>query len=239
MGLKENTTKLNALLEKANSLPDDDYYNRFWDSFQENGNRTNYAVAFGSCWNKDNFKPKYSLRPTNAYMMFFNNTGSIIDLGEVAEDYFNALRIELDFSKAINVIYGIAALHAKRFKKLDFSSATNMGNLFYSHGSYVNCVEEIDEFISSEITTYDNSTFQQATHLREIRFTGVIAKGVINFQWNTKLSKASITSLINVLSPNTSGLTCTLSQTAVNNAFTNEERVELFSTKPNWTISLA
>ena len=216
-------------------------YDAFWDNYQQNGNRTNYCSAFGACWNKDNFKPKYSIRPTSAYYMFYNNIGAYIDIGEVAEDYFDALGIELDYSKAGHCQYAIAALHAKRFKKLDFSSATGMIGLFYSHSNVINnnnSVEEIDEFVSSEITTYDNSTFQHATHLREIRFTGVIAKGVINFQGNTKLSKASIESIVNALSPNTSGLTCTLSATAINNNFTNDERVELFSTKLNWTISL-
>ena len=214
-------------------------YDAFWDSYQQNGNRTNYCSAFGACWNKDNFKPKYSIRPTSAYYMFFNNIAACIDIGEVAEDYFDALGIELDYSKARLCQYAIAALHAKRFKKLDFSSATRMMGLFYSHGNVItNSVEEIDEFVSSEITTYDNSTFQHATLLREIRFTGVIANGVINFQWNTKLSKASIESIINALSPSSSGLTCTLSATAIDNNFTNDECVELFSTKLNWTISL-
>jgi hypothetical protein len=175
--------------------------------------------------------------------MFFNNFGSYIDLGEVAEDYFDSLGIELDYSKATNAMYGIAALHAKRFKKLDFSSATSTYGLFYSHhtGGYSsnddNSVEEIDEFVSSEITTYDNSTFQHTVWLREIRFTGIIAKS-INFQWSKNLSKASIESIVNALSPNTSGLTCTLSQTAVNNAFTTSDWNTLKDTKTNWNIAL-
>lgn len=216
-------------------------YDAFWDNYQQNGNRTIYNSAFGCCWNKDNFKPKYSLRPTSAYMMFFNNTGAVIDLGEVAEDYFDNLGIELDFSKAKNLTYGIATLHAKRFKKIDISSASSTMQLFYSHNNVVNnnnSVEEIDEFVSSEITTYENSTFQHAIWLREIRIKGVIATGVINFQWNTKLSKASIESIVNALSPNTSGLTCTLSQTAVNNAFTTSDWNTLKDTKTNWNIAL-
>ena len=216
-------------------------YDAFWDNYQQNGNRTNYTTAFGSCWNVDLFKPKYSIRPTSAYFMFYNNTGAMINIGEVAEDYFDALGIELDYSKAGHCQYAIAALHAKRFKKLDFSSAISTTNLFYLHNNVINnnnSVEEIDEFVSSEITTYENSTFQHATHLREIRFTGVIAKGVVNFQWNTKLSKASIESIVNALSPNTSGLTCTLSQTAVNNAFTTSDWNTLKDTKTNWNIAL-
>lgn len=63
-----------------------------------------------------------------------------------------------------------------------------------------------------------------------------------------KLSKPSITSIINCLSTTTSGLTVTLSKTAVNNAFetsegvadgsTSQEWLNLVATKTNWTISL-
>lgn len=181
-------------------------YDAFWDNYQQNGNRVGYTTAFGGCWNKGNFKPKYSMRPTNAYMMFFNNTGAVIDLGEVAEDYFDNLGIELDFSEAKNMTYGIATLHAKRFKKIDISSASSTMQLFYSHNNVVNnnnSVEEIDEFVSSEITTYENSTFQHAIWLREIRFTGVIATGVFNIQWSPNLSHDSLMSIINVLADKT------------------------------------
>lgn len=219
-------------------------YDAFWDNYQQNGNRTNYTSAFGGCWNVDLFKPKYSIRPTSAYFMFFNNAGEVINIGEVAEDYFDSLGIELDYSKAKQCMYAIAALHAKRFKKLDFSSAINTNSLFYTHNNVINnnnSVEEIDEFVSSEITTYDNSTFQHVSHLRDIRFTGVIAKGVVNFQWSPNLSKASIESIINALSPTTQKLNCTFSKTAVNNAFgstTADEWTALIATKPNWTITL-
>ena len=175
-------------------------YDAFWDSFQQNGNRTLYNSAFGSCWNKDNFKPKYSIRPTNAYQMFFNNIGTYIDAGEVAEDYFDNLGIELDYSQAKNVVYCVATLHASRFKKLDFSSATSMTNIFYSHSStYGRGVEVIDNFVSSEITTYRSDTFQGAEVLREMRVTGVIATGDFNVQWCPLLSHDSLMSIINAL----------------------------------------
>lgn len=35
-------------------------YDRFWNAFQDNGNRTNYQRAFGSlCWVDDAYDPKY------------------------------------------------------------------------------------------------------------------------------------------------------------------------------------
>lgn len=174
-------------------------YDEFWDEFQQNGNRVNYNSAFGGCWNNKIFKPKYSIKPTNAYFMFYNSAGAVINLGECAEDYFRDLGIELDYSKATNAAYGVAGLHAKRFEKLDFRSATNLMNLFYGHNNANNnSVEVIDEFVSSEVTTYGNDTFAQATVLREIRFSGVIAKS-INFANCSKLSVASMKSIIGAL----------------------------------------
>ena len=206
MSIEEKLTTIAENEQRVYEAGKKSEYDAFWDNFQQNGNRTIYNSAFGCCWNKDNFKPKYSIRPTNAYQMFYNNAGSYIDIGEVAEDYFDALGIEIDFSKATNTMYGVCALHAKRFKKLDFSSSTSTNGLFYTHSSSVNvtnCVEEIDEFVSSEITAYGNGTFQHATWLREIRFTGVIATGDFNVQWCQLLSHGSLMSIINALADKT------------------------------------
>lgn len=212
-------------------------YDRFWDIYQNYGNRTNYTTAFGSCWNKELFKPKYDIRPTSAYYMFYNNIGAVIDLGECAEDYFEELGIVLDYSKATYAHYGVAALHAKRFKKLDFSSATSLIGLFYSHNqSNTNSVEVIDEFVSSEITTYSNDTFGQAIFLREIRFSGVIAKN-ISFNNCSELTKESLDSIISVLkdfSGTTTTATLTLHATA--KAKLTEADIAI-ATQKGWTIA--
>ncbi|MBO7176024.1 MAG: hypothetical protein J6W14_01500, partial [Clostridia bacterium] len=42
-------------------------YDAFWDSFQENGNKKAYAYVFaGSGWNKETFRPKYSVSLSGA-----------------------------------------------------------------------------------------------------------------------------------------------------------------------------
>ena len=90
--------------------------------------------------------------------------------------------------------------------------------------------------------------FTNCFQLQNLTIEGIIGQNGFNVQWSTKLSKASITSIINALSETTSGLTVTLSKTAVNNAFetsagaadgsTSEEWTTLEGTKTNWTISL-
>jgi hypothetical protein len=106
-------------------------------------------------------------------------------------------------------------------------------NLFYGHNNANNnSVEVIDEFVSSEVTTYSNDTFAQATVLREIRFSGVIAKS-INFANCSKLSVESMRSIINALKPNT---TATLTLHSDAKAKLTEEDKKAIADK-GWTLA--
>ena len=102
----------------------------------------------------------------------------------------------------------------------------------------------------SQCTAVTNA-FGGANSLEEVRFVPNTIKISIEFQWCTKLSKASLISIINGLSAETSGLTVTLSKTAVNKAFEtiingegqnngsiNWDWQALVANKTNWTINL-
>lgn len=108
-------------------------------------------------------------------------------------------------------------------------------------------LKSIPKLIFDRPTTISNM-FSNCVALEELNCEGVIDITGLNLQWSKKLSKASITSVINCLSTTTSGLSVTISKTAVNNAFatsegaadgsTSEEWLNLIATKSNWTISL-
>ena len=91
-----------------------------------------------------------------------------------------------------------------------------------------------------------SSTFSKCDELENIVIEGVIGKNGFNVSACTKLSGASIVSIIEALSDTTSGLTVTLSQTAVDNmAFpivgnkgTYNSWTDLEQSRTNWTISL-
>lgn len=98
----------------------------------------------------------------------------------------------------------------------------------------------IRKMIVSENTNF-SMMFNECRVLENLTIEGVIGTA-IDIHWSTKLSKASITSVINALSTTTSGLTATFSKTAVETAFgstTSTEWLALVATKSNWTISLA
>lgn len=235
-----------SIAEKFEIIADEVYdagkkaqYDAFWDSFQQNGERTDYRSAFGAMWTAETFKPKYPIRPTTANFMFYHNQGGGVHIDDFVE-FCKENNVVLDYSQCVEAQYGIGCLCSPHFGTLDFSNATDLQQLFYGHSfgnNQSHSVVTIDEFISSEITTYHINTFQHAVNLENIKMSGVVAKD-ITFQHCTKLTKASITSIINVLSNTTSGLTLTLSKTAKENAFTAEEWATLIATKPNWTISL-
>lgn len=96
----------------------------------------------------------------------------------------------------------------------------------------------IEEMIVGASTGY-NATFAAATDLTDLTVSGVIGQNGFDVKDCKKLTKASITSVINALSPTTSGLSVTISKTAKESAFTPEEWSVLESTKSNWTIALA
>lgn len=127
---------------------------------------------------------------------------------------------------------------------IDISQSSNTTQIFSMNESLVT----IRKLIVSEKTILGgNNLFYYCKALENVVFEGVIGSNV-DLQWPTKLTKASITNIINTLSTTKSGLTVTLSKVAVDNAFatsagaangsTSEEWLNLIATKNNWTISL-
>ena len=223
-----------------------DAYDEFWDSFQQNGNRTNYVYSFGCGWNADNFRPKHPLRPKIANYMFFNNIADCIEVTDFVE-FCEEHNIVLDFSNCEGALYALSTLRTTHLGVLDFRKCVKLGNLFYSQNSGKG-IQKIDEFISSEVTAFENSTFQTATYLTDITMSGVVAKS-INFG-NCPLNKASIESVVSVLSDSVSGQMATFNKTAVNTAFgidvddvstypAGSEFYVLRNSKSNWTFSYA
>ena len=229
MTLAEKLTKVAENVSKVFQAGKKSQYDEFWDNFQQNGNRKIYISCFGSGWTAETLKPKYTIKPTNANMMFYSNVGESL----ILED---ARNFPLDFSECTNANYGIARLHSTIFGTLNFEKCTNTQNLFYSHDNANHGVRTIEEFKSSEKTVFNANTFQNATFLTNINMTGTVASN-IDFSKCTLLTNASIGSVVLALKQNFSGKTATFSDAAVTNAFDEEEWRYLTDTRPSWTIS--
>ena len=172
-------------------------YDAFWDLFQQNGSRTKYSCSFGSGWNNDNFRPKYSMRPTTAYMMFFNNSGEFINVDDF-DAWCKENNIIIDFSNCTTCTYAISTFHAKKFGTLNFGKATALQNLFYSHDASAGVVE-IDNFVVSDKTVFADSTFQHAVNLTKLIINGTIASNNLNVSYCKNLTHESLMSIITAL----------------------------------------
>ena len=203
-------------------------YDRFWDAFQQDGNRTDYRQAFtGVGWTAEIFKPKYDMHVTNGYMMFMNSQMSV--------DLPYTLGVMLDFANCTNKTTLQYTFNSTRFTRIGVVDGRKAGQFFDTFG-YSYYVYTIDKIICDENTTFTNNCFVSCNALANITFEGVIGS-TINFQW-CPLTKASITNIIEHLSSTATGQTCTFKKSAKEAAFTADEWSALIANKTNWTFSL-
>jgi curved DNA-binding protein CbpA len=215
-------------------------YDKFWDSYQENGNRTNYNFAFsGNGWNIETLKPKYDIVPTICSLMF-----RALNLYVNISSFFEEQGIKLDFSKTTSFSEMCLGSNITGFGVIDTRSANGIDYIFAS-ASKLQTVQLL--ILKDDGSQGAASSFKDCSSLVNITIQGTIGRN-FNLQWSTKLSHDSIVSIVNALSTTTTGLTVTLSKTAVNKAFETAEGLAdgsasaewttLIATKSNWTISL-
>lgn len=141
-------------------------YDRFWDAFQQNGDRTDYAFGFaGLGWNADTFKPKYSLFPTSARYMFANAlTG--LDLAAALREN----NIVLDCSECTTFDRFFNGKSPVTCPVIDTRSASVLNNMFIDSG-----VQVIDALILRDDGSQNVfNLFNYARYLRSIAIEGVI-----------------------------------------------------------------
>lgn len=222
--------------------------NELWKSITNNGTRTVYSGAFMyQAWDKTTFLPTYDITPTNASQMFRGLNPKTHDIQVDMKTLEQEQGINFDFSKCTVFDYAFAGGLFNVLNVIDMSSCTNGSYVFYG-GYSGRHIWKINRLIFSETTTPNNTWFGYAA-MTHIGFEGILAKNGLNVA-ACPLDKESIIKLINILSPDTSGLTITLSKTAVNNAFVididddttypeGSEYYNLRNSKSNWTFNYA
>ena len=209
-------------------------YDEFWDGFTDNGARTDYSRAF-NYWGSEYIRPSRKIIPTNAYagnQTFANNP----NLKKVEAKYFDFS--QKPFGTDNNTSWYYTFNNCPNLEEIE---DIGLVPSFRYYGTFNGCskLHTIAKLRVDENTAYINMF---NTALVNLTVEGIIGQNGFDIRACTKLSKASIISIINALSLTTSGLTVTLSRTAVTSAFgstTNEEWLDLVATRTNWTISLA
>lgn len=219
-----------------------DEHNDFWKSaltkgLYGNGGISGTARFAGWCWDNNTLKPPRKITLTNNCNHAFSSCGYT---GSIAEmfDFVDLTRCSQMFEYA----------SIREIGTLDLSTIADAGGLAERTFLGAQNLKTIQNLIVSENLKFTNA-FNSATALENIKITGTIGTNGLNFKDCSKLTKESIESIIFALSETTSGLTLTLSRTAVNKAFENgeeenngaesEEWSYLVDERTNWNINLA
>lgn len=174
-------------------------YDRFWDAYQQNGNRTNYEGAFyGTGWTQTIFKPKYDITVTGSAYNIFRACKLSVDLVQLLD----GLGVTFDLSKSNNLQYAFYGSAFTHIGVVDTTTSPTLNNTFNSAGSLVT----IDKLIlkSEGDQTFTNA-FNGCRSLENITIEGTIGDG-INFSYSP-LSHDSLISIITHLADTTGAST--------------------------------
>ncbi len=208
MTIAEKLVTIAEKMQKIHTAGQKKEYNRFWDAYQQNGNRTDYQRCFcGSAWTAETLKPKYDISPTfGGGAAIFQSCGFVGSL----KKHFETLGIKLDFSKLTGLTQPFyQAYYITELPDIDISGCTNgCSYLFYQ------CIALTSVRITiSENVAINANSFTGCSELTELSFAGTIGKS-LDMHWSTKLSAESYESILNCLSTTSSGQTLTLPTTA-------------------------
>ena len=169
-------------------------YDRFWDAYQENGNRRYYTQAFGGPWTAEIFRPKYDLAATgaSAYGMF----RACLLQGSLKQILTNA-GVSLTFDRCSNIgSLFQEANNLTEIGELDFSTVTHKScTALFSSCPVLKTIEKI--ILPVGQTTF-STWFYKCKALENVVFEGTISANNLDVS-ATKLTRDSLMSIINCL----------------------------------------
>ena len=209
-------------------------YDKFWDAFQQNGERTNYYYAFvggnyygeliGGGWTDETFKPKYDMQPSIASRMFCDS--AITDIVASLERQ----GVTIDFSKTKSFNDCLNGAISTTFPKIDMSSAANFHQGFRGASKLKSA-----HLVNIKQTQHFYTAFESCADLENIILEGVVENG-LDFHWSPKLTNESVQSIIGVLADLTDKTALTLTLHADVKANLTEEQIAQITSK-NWTLA--
>lgn len=195
LSLEQMPEAINAVYDEGFEAGKQAEYDAFWDAYQQNGERTNYTNAFSIYWDSNSFKPKYSMKPINAYQMFYQS--------KIGGDLRNVA--EIDFSECQDFTYAFGTTKFTHIGVVDTTNCTALTVMLLG-ASQLEVLELL--VIKDDGTTTASSTFTNCYKLKEIRIKGKIGQNGFNFQTCTLLSHDSLINIFDALqdkSEDTSG----------------------------------
>lgn len=203
-------------------------YDAFWDTYQQNGNRTDYNSAFGGVgWTNDTFKPKYDITPSDAYMIFRMSklSGDLVEI--LAEN-----GVSIYWNKVLSALFAFSHSNFTRIGTIDLSNLTNNGN---SAGAnylvqYSTKLKTIDRIILPSIGVKFGAAFDGCTALENL-----VLEGTLRDNFDVKSCPLTHDSLMSIINALGDGLSYTLTIGATNLAKLTEEEI-LIAENKGWTV---
>ena len=202
-------------------------YDRFWDTYQQNGERTDYQGAFArEGWTDENFAPKHDLICTNCEGMFRYN--GIVDVKGILEK--RNIKFDTSACIGVNSLFYTNSTRATALPAVDVSSVTGVINAPFYGQSKVTHLELLN---IQEVATFQN-VFNFCTALEELVVTGTIGTNFSVYA-SSKLNTESVQCIIDHLKDLTGQITQTLRfHATVGAKLTDEQKATI--TAKNWTL---
>ena len=210
------------------------YHNdAFWYLYQIGGARTNYENAFaGMGWTDNLFKPQYDIKPEGNLYMCFRKSG-ITDLVAALEKQ----GVVFDVSAVTNMTYAFYNSGITHIGVLDCSNVTNASNF---SNCFISCTKlvTIDKIKLATTSGTFTNVFDNTPMLENITFEGEINRNGLSFGSSTKLTHASLMSIVGALadySEDTSGTSWVLTLGTANlEKLSDAEKA--IATEKGWTL---
>ena len=154
------------------------HWNRFWDVYQNYGERTNYFMAFygynnGCAWNDYTFIPKYDITMTGSAEQAFRGA-AITDLKSILERQ----GIALNTSQVTNAnMMFQSCANLTHVPEIDVSNCSDSdGETIFSSAGRLHTVDKL--IVRDDGTLRMNQDFYACYALQNIRFGGVIGRDI-------------------------------------------------------------
>lgn len=197
MSIANKLTKIAENVPKVYEAGQKSEYDRFWDAYQNNGNRTSYSYAFaGTGWNDANLNPKHPIVCSGGLSYMFRDSSAT----------YGDKIFEIDISQ---VSSGSGIFYNSRIKRigvLDTRSLSDLNTMF-QYNSNLTSIEKI--ILKDDGSQKFTATFSSCPKIEEIRFEGTIGKS-LDIHWSTKLSAESYENIFKCMTVTVSGQTLTV-----------------------------
>ena len=231
MNIAEKLTKIAENQQKVYDAGKKAEYDRFWDSYQQNGERVNYGFAFAGLWYDDIFYPKYDLIVASTGYMFYSSM--ITNLAERLKE----CNVILDTSNATSLDNCFAYSLITHIPEISAINVSSFGAVF----NKVRKVHTIDKLILKDdgSQTFSANTFSECAALKNIIIEGTIGQNGFNVSNSTKLTHDSLMSIINALKDYSgSGTTHTVTLGSANlSADKLSDTEKAIATEKGWTLA--